>query len=76
MIDLTKTEEELLSDFRRQTRYEVRRAEKLKIKVIDETNSPNIIQEFHNVQLQTAKKTKKFIPPTLRELEALKTKLR
>ena len=70
MIDLTKTEEELLSDFRRQTRYEVRRAEKMKIKVIDETNSPNIIQEFHNVQLQTAKR-QNFIPPTLRELEAL-----
>lgn len=71
MIDLTKTEEELLADFRRQTRYEVRRAEKLKIKVIDETNSPDIIQEFHNVQLQTAKR-QNFIPPTLRELEALK----
>ena len=33
MIDLTKSEEDLLSAMRRQTRYEVRRAEKLGIKV-------------------------------------------
>ena len=71
MIDLTKTLDELLADFRRQTRYEVRRAEKLKIKVIDETNSPNILKKFHETQLQTAKR-QHFIPPTLRELEALK----
>ena len=33
VIDLTKTEEELLSNMRRQTRYEVRRADKLGITV-------------------------------------------
>ncbi len=31
---------------------------KTQSKVIDETNSPDIIQKFHNVQLQAAKKTK------------------
>ena len=71
MIDLGKTEEELLADFRRQTRYEVRRADKLKIKVVDTTARPDILREFHAVQLETARR-QHFIPPTMHELEALK----
>lgn len=71
MIDLSKTEDELLSSFRRQTRYEVRRADKLKITVEDCSNNPNILEEFHQVQLDTAKR-QNFIPPSKKELEALK----
>ena len=33
MLDITKSEEELMTEMRRQTRYEVRRAQKLGIKV-------------------------------------------
>jgi methicillin resistance protein len=71
MIDLTKTEEELLSTFRRQTRYEVRRAVKLKITVEDRSDDDSILDEFHQVQLDTAKR-QNFIPPTKKELQALK----
>ncbi|MBR5939366.1 peptidoglycan bridge formation glycyltransferase FemA/FemB family protein, partial [Candidatus Saccharibacteria bacterium] len=45
MIDLRKSEEDLLSSMRRQTRYEVRRAEKLGIKV-SRDNSEKIFKEF------------------------------
>ena len=71
MIDLTRSEDELLSSFRRQTRYEVRRADKLKIKVEDCSKVPNILEEFHQVQLDTARR-QNFIPPTMKELEALR----
>lgn len=71
MIDLTKTEEDLLATFRRQTRYEVRRAEKLKITVEDRSDDAGILEEFHQVQLDTAKR-QNFIPPTKKELQALK----
>jgi len=71
MIDLSKTEDELLSSFRRQTRYEVRRADKLKITVEDCSNNPNILEEFHQIQLDTARR-QNFIPPSKKELEALK----
>ena len=63
MIDLTKTEEELLADMRRQTRYEVKRAEKQEI-VVRTNNSEKIFREFHTVQAETAKR-KGFIPPSL-----------
>lgn len=63
LIDLTKTEEELLADMRRQTRYEVKRAEKQEI-VVRTNNSEKIFREFHTVQAETAKR-KGFIPPSL-----------
>lgn len=61
MIDLTKSEDELLAEMRRQTRYEVRRAEKLGIKVSCD-NSEELFKEFHNVQVETAKR-QNFVPP-------------
>ena len=53
---------------RRQTRYEVRRAEKLKLGV-KSGNSKALFEEFHKVQLETAKR-QNFIPPNLDELKA------
>ncbi len=71
IIDLTKTTEELLASMRRQTRYEVRRAEKQEIKVIKD-NSEAIFKEFHKVQAETAKR-QGFIPPSLETLMAERT---
>lgn len=68
MIDLTKTEEELLSEMRRQTRYDVRRSIKLGVKV-EKANTEKIFKEFHKVQTETAKR-QKFIPPDLKTLMA------
>ena len=68
MIDLTLSEEELLAGMRRQTRYEVRRAEKLGITVLD-GNSEEIFREFHQVQVETARR-QNFVPPSLDALLA------
>ena len=68
MIDLTKDTEQLLADMRRQTRYEVRRAEKLGIQVTHEHNE-NIFREFRGVQAETAAR-QHFVPPDLRTLLA------
>lgn len=68
MIDLTRTEEELLAAMRRQTRYEVRRAGKLGIEVTKD-NSEGIFKEFHEVQLETARR-QGFVPPSLKVLQA------
>lgn len=63
MIDLSLSDEELLAGMRRQTRYEVRRADKLGI-IVKCDNSEEMFQEFHRVQLLTAKR-QGFIPPSL-----------
>ena len=68
MIDLTKSEDTLLAEMRRQTRYEVRRAEKLGI-TVTRGNGEAIFREFHNEQLKTAKR-QNFVPPTLKVLLA------
>ena len=68
MIDLSLSEEELLARMRRQTRYEVRRAEKLGINVM-RSNSEETFQEFHQVQLMTARR-QGFVPPSLKVLQA------
>ncbi|MBR0242367.1 peptidoglycan bridge formation glycyltransferase FemA/FemB family protein [Candidatus Saccharibacteria bacterium] len=68
ILDLTKPEEQLLAEMRRQTRYEVRRAEKLGIKVTS-SNTEEIFKEFHKVQAETAKR-QGFIPPSLKTLLA------
>lgn len=66
IIDLTKPQEELLMNLRRQTRYEVRRAEKLNISV-SHNESIATFEEFHKIQLITAKR-QNFVPPSLKEL--------
>lgn len=68
MIDLGKSEDELLAKMRRQTRYEVRRASKLGIEV-NRDNSEEIFKEFHAVQAETAKR-QGFVPPSLKVLLA------
>ena len=68
IIDLKKSEDELLADMRRQTRYEVRRGEKLGLKVIEDSG-PESFEKFHKVQLETAKR-QNFIPPSRKELLA------
>ena len=68
IMDLKKSEDEILAGMRRQTRYEVRRAEKLGIKVTSD-NSESIFKEFHKTQAETAKR-QNFIPPNMMTLEA------
>ena len=68
IIDLTKAEEELLSNMRRQTRYEIRQAIKLNIK-ITKGNSEPLFREFHQVQVKTARR-QNFVPPNLKTLLA------
>ncbi len=67
ILDLEKSEDELLAEMRRQTRYEVRRAGKLEL-VIKSGNSKELFDEFHQVQVETAKR-QNFIPPNAEELE-------
>ena len=73
IIDLKKSVDELLSNMRRQTRYEVRRAEKLKLKVAscsaDNSNFGKLLTEFYETQQKTASR-QHFIPPSKKELEA------
>ena len=71
MLDLKKSEEELLSDMRRQTRYEVRRSMKQGI-VIEKDDSEAIFKEFHKVQAETAKR-QGFVPPNQKTLMAERT---
>lgn len=68
MINLEKSEEELLADMRRQTRYEVRKADKLGIEV-EWGDSEELFREFHQVQLETAAR-QHFVPPDLKMLLA------
>ncbi|MBQ1540152.1 peptidoglycan bridge formation glycyltransferase FemA/FemB family protein [Candidatus Saccharibacteria bacterium] len=74
MIDLTASEEEMLARMRRQTRYEVRRADKMGI-VVEKGDSEELFKEFHQVQVETAKR-QGFIPPSLKALLAEKEAFR
>ncbi|MBI2330369.1 peptidoglycan bridge formation glycyltransferase FemA/FemB family protein [Candidatus Daviesbacteria bacterium] len=59
-LDITPTEEQLLANMRKATRYEARKAGSLGIKI--ETNSDEkAIKKFYDLQLQTAKR-QKFVP--------------
>lgn len=68
VINLKKTEDELLADMRRQTRYEVRRADKQGIQV-EKSRSEAIFGEFHKIQAKTAER-QGFVPPNLKTLLA------
>ncbi len=68
MVDLTKPEDEILASMRRQTRYEVRRADKLGIQVVS-GNSEDLFKEFHAEQVKTAHR-QNFIPPSEKVLLA------
>lgn len=66
-LDLTKSEDELLADMRKNTRYEVRKAEKLGI-TVQESFDPADIQTFFNHQLYLAEKHG-FVPFSLEFLQ-------
>lgn len=68
VLDLTKSEDDLLANMRRQTRYEVRRASKLEL-VVKKGTSDELFKEFHKVQVETAHR-QNFIPPNMDELKA------
>ena len=70
MVDLTKSEEEILAEMRRQTRYEVRRADKLGI-TVKSGNSKELFSEFHKEQVKTAHR-QSFVPPSEKVLLAEK----
>ena len=71
ILNLEKSEDELLMAMRRQTRYEVRRSEKLEMKAIEDS-SEKMLKEFHSVQAETAKR-QHFVPPSEKELFAEKS---
>ncbi len=68
ILDLRKSEDELLANMRRQTRYEVRRADKLGI-VVERGNNEALFREFHRIQKATAER-QHFVPPDLNTLLA------
>ena len=68
MLDLTKTEDELLAEMRRQTRYDVRRSAKLGI-TVDYDNSEQAFDDFYDIQLKTAER-QGFIPSTRQFIQA------
>lgn len=68
ILNLEQNEANLLAEMRRQTRYEVRQAEKKGIRV-EKSRSKEIFEEFHTVQLETAKR-QGFVPPNLGTLLA------
>lgn len=68
MLDLTQDEADLLKNMRRQTRYEVRRADKLGL-MVSSGNEQKLFKEFHAVQAETAAR-QNFVPPDLETLLA------
>ena len=54
-LDLTKSEEQLLSEMRKTTRYEIKQAIKLGIK-ISVSKDPKDIDEFYKLQRETARR--------------------
>ena len=71
LLDLDKSEEQLLSNMRRQTRYEIRRALKDKDIRVGNDNDIKTFQIFRGIQADTAKR-QNFIPPGVEELDAIR----
>lgn len=69
IIDLTLTEEELLANMRRQTRYDVRQGIKRGIK-ISQSTTPAEFDLFFQIQQDTAKR-QGFTPPSQRFLGSI-----
>ncbi|OGH15056.1 MAG: hypothetical protein A3H50_02235 [Candidatus Levybacteria bacterium RIFCSPLOWO2_02_FULL_37_10] len=59
-LDITKSEEELLRNMRKTTRHELKKANSLKIEII-EVSDPKEIRQFYKLQIQTSKR-QRFIP--------------
>lgn len=60
MLDVTQTDEQLMSAMRKGTKYEVKKATKIGIKVTSSQNAAGI-QEFYDLQLDTARR-QNFVP--------------
>jgi lipid II:glycine glycyltransferase (peptidoglycan interpeptide bridge formation enzyme) len=60
VLDISKSEEELLSQMRKTTRYEIRKAEREGIKIVRSMDE-RLIRDFYELQLVTAKR-QKFVP--------------
>ena len=59
-LDMAKSEEELMNQMRKTTRYEVKKAIKENIKIIA-SNDAKDIKKFYDLQIETAKR-QRFIP--------------
>lgn len=59
-LDITKPEDELLKNMRKNTRYEIKKAEKEKIKITS-SKDPKDIRKFYNLQVETSLR-QKFVP--------------
>lgn len=59
-LELGKDESELLADMRKQTRYEIRKADKLGVVVTESTKSKDL-KAFYDLQIETAKR-QGFVP--------------
>ena len=60
LLDLTKTDEELLSEMRKSTRYEIKKSLKMEIQV-EKSQDENLIDDFIRLQAETAKR-EGFVP--------------
>lgn len=59
-LDITSSEGELLKNMRKNTRYEIKKAEKEKIKITS-SKDPKDIRKFYNLQVETSLR-QKFVP--------------
>ena len=70
LLGLAPTEDELLANMRRQTRYEIRRAAKIPEIEVSYSTDPSLIETFYEMQQSTAER-QDFHAPDLKELEAI-----
>lgn len=66
-LDIKKSEDELLSQMRKATRYEIKKAIKLGVRV-EESISEKGIKEFYNLQIETSKR-QGFVPFSFKFLD-------
>ncbi len=59
-LDITKSEEELLANMRKATRYEIKKAQKTGIEIKESVNEKDI-KKFYDLQVQTSKR-QGFVP--------------
>jgi lipid II:glycine glycyltransferase (peptidoglycan interpeptide bridge formation enzyme) len=59
-LDMGKSEDELLAQMRKTTRYEIRKAQKLGV-TIETSKDENDVKQFYDYQLETAQR-QKFVP--------------
>ena len=67
LLDITKTEEELMANMRKATRYEIKQAQKLGIRITASQDSADI-DEFYDLQIETAQRHG-FVPFSKKFLE-------